>query len=945
MSTASKPADEIIDEVNPTVPYTESPPEFTLVPIITGAALGIIFAASSLYLVLKIGMTVSASIPVSVVAITLSRALWKRKGQKSILQNNIVQTTGSAGESIAFGVGVTMPALMLLGFDMTLPRVMVVSLLGGCVGILAMIPLRRAMIVRMHRQLSYPEGRAAAMVLQAGESHDDAPELVGNGAATPEKQGTSSAAIFGGFALAFLHKFITEGMNILKDTVKLPLPMIGKAATFANAMASELLGVGYIIGLRTSAIMMAGAFLGYLVIIPLIAYVGANNEFPIPPGEKLISEMSTKELRDNYLLFIGAGTVATAGIISMVRTMPMIVKSVVGMTKSGISGGAATTRRTDRDMPMSVVLFGSAGLIIALALFLMTEVGPVAAIGGAALVVIFGFLFVTVSARLTGEIGSSSNPISGMTVATLTMTCLIFLALGWTSPIERVLALSVAAVVCVASSNGGTTAQSLKTGHLVGGTPIYNQYAILIGAITSALVIGGTLLLFNASGTIYSSKPDNLPSVVLTQPELSRLTRTETHEGVTYKVWDTRSGELTKSADFNPRDELSTVKTGRYLVDPATGQVKFLKDFTIMGKLTETDDGKPIKREFDAPKTQVMGIIINGVLSGKLSWSLILMGALIAVVLELCGVSALAFAVGLYVPIQFSAPIFIGGCVRFVVDRFLARQSGAHAAAQNLSPAEAEAEAIRRSETSPGTLLAAGYIAGGSLAGMLIAFTNFSDTIPDMLNSWQYQSVKLTQTTPVDKISEDVLDMAENKDELAKYVPVKKGTKILLPKKDVYVTDKDTTLGDIAKPKSDGGATEKGMKPSKLVELNHQELTPFVVVPANTTIRLADYTFYHVKDKTTLGDLAAKELKGKGDPSVLLERNAKLPDRLENEGKKGLTLPDSANGFDKLDSKPKELPAGAELKQPQHDWPAIVAFAALVLILGVIGVGLLRRQT
>jgi OPT oligopeptide transporter protein len=362
-----------------------------------------------------------------------------------------------------------------------------------------------------------------------------------------------------------------------------------------------------------------------------------------------------------------------------------------------------------------------------------------------------------------------------------------------------------------------------------------------------------------------------------------------------------------------------------------------------MGKLSETDDGKPVKREFDAPKTQVMGIIINGVLSGKLSWSLILMGALIAVVMELCGVSALAFAVGLYVPIQFSAPIFIGGVVRFIVDRFLARQSGAHATAQNLTPAEAEAEAIRRSETSPGTLLAAGYIAGGSLAGMLIAFTNFSDSIPDALNTWQYQSMVLTQPTPVDKMPEDVLDMPENKDELAKYVPVKKGTKILLPKKAEYTADKDTTLGDIAKSKNDGGATEKGIKPSKLVEINHQELTPYVVVPANTTIRLNDFSYYHVKNETTLGDLSKKELKAHDDPSVLLERNEKLPDRIENEGKKGLKLPDSANGFALLESSPKELPAGAKFSLPQHDWPAIAAFAGLIVILTVVGIGLFRR--
>jgi hypothetical protein len=286
----------------------------------------------------------------------------------------------------------------------------------------------------------------------------------------------------------------------------------------------------------------------------------------------------------------------------------------------------------------------------------------------------------------------------------------------------------------------------------------------------------------------------------------------------------------------------------------------------------------------------------------------------------------------------------MGGLVRFGVDRVLARQSGAHAAAQNLSPAEAEAEAIRRSETSPGTLLAAGYIAGGSLAGMLIAFTNFSDTIPDMLNRWQYKTEILAKATPVKEIDKDVIDMPENKEVLAENVPVKAHTKILLPGKVEYQTDKDTTLGAIAKPKSDGGATDKGLKATKLVDLNHDELTPFVVVPANTTIRIKDYSYYYVKNQTTLGDLS-KELKGHDDPSVLLERNEKLPDRVENKDKKGLDLPESAEGFARLDSRPKELPAGAELSLPQHDWPAIAAFGGLILILAVVGVGLFRRRT
>jgi putative OPT family oligopeptide transporter len=951
MATATEPNGSSGNEegFEPVVSHKESPPEFTVMPIVVGSVLGIIFAASSLYLVLKVGMTVSASIPVAVVAITLSRFLWKKSGQKSILQNNIVQTAGSAGESIAFGVGVTMPALLLLGFDMTLARVMVVSLLGGCLGILAMIPLRRVLVVRLHRELAYPEGRACAMVLQAGETETGATPAEHGEPTKEAKKGGGSLAVFSGFILAFLHKVATEGMALLVSTWKLPLKFVHKTAVFANEMASELLGVGYIIGLRTSAIMMGGAFLGYLVIIPLLSYIGSNSEVPVPPGDKLISEMSTKELRDNYLLFVGAGCVATAGIISMLRTLPMIVRSVVDMTKGSKAGGGAATevRRTERDMSLRTVMIGSAALLVVLAGFLFMETSGKAAsplilaIGGALLVVVFGFLFVTVSSRLTGEIGSSSNPISGMTVATLTMTCLIFLALGYTSSIERVLALSIAAVVCVAASNGGTTAQSLKTGHLVGATPKSNQYAILIGAVSSALVIGGTLLLFNSSGTIYSSKAENLPNITLTSEEVARLrdNQGETeHEKEKFVVWDTRRDTFAESESYKPHTELASVKTGRYLVDGSTGRVRWVKDFTIMGKLTETDDGKEVKRAFDAPKTQVMGIIINGVLSKKLNWSLILIGALIAVVLELCGVSALAFAVGLYVPIQFSAPIFVGGIVRWVVDKYMSRQVQADTSLKNMSKEQAEAEAIRRSETSPGTLLAAGYIAGGSLAGMLIAFTNFSETLPDWLTQWQYSKETTTQVVQVKSLDDAVADL--NKGEIARWTPIKKGTKVRLPKKEIYVADRDLYLGDIAKEKLGGEG-----KASKLMDLNREELIPHVKVNKGTTIRLADYTYYNVEVDTTLGELSDKTLKTKDSPAILLARNSdKLPDRLENKGKDPLKLPDvSPDGVIRIDTA-KELPAGAVLKQPQKDWPAIVAFGALVAILAVVGTGIFSKR-
>jgi putative OPT family oligopeptide transporter len=789
------------DAHKPYVPDVSQMPEFTWSAVLVGAVLGIVFGASSLYLVLKVGMTVSASIPVAVLSITLFRWAARTFGirKATILENNIVQTTGSAGESIAFGVGVTMPALMLIGFEMEWTRVLVVAVLGGLLGVLMMIPLRRAFIVKLHGKpgepgkLLYPEGTACAQVLITGE-----------------RGGTSGKTVFIGFGIAFAHKFITEGMNLLTTTCILPLKL-GKNATDAFSrvakvtgdMASELLGVGYIIGMRTSAIMMAGAVLGGLVLTPALA-VGTDK--------------STIEIYREYLRFIGAGCVAAAGIISMCRTLPMIVRSF----SSGIStirggmGGTASLRRTEDDMSPKWVLGGSFLLLGLLAAFLAAsddEVTIFTALLGAVLVLVFGFLFVTVSSRLTGEIGSSSNPISGMTVATLLLTCLIFLALGMVRPTDAVLALSIGGVVCIAASNGGTTSQDLKTGYLVGGTPRLQQWAILAGAITSAVIIGGTLLLFNSVGTVYSQR--NLPPVNL-KDQVAGLHETEAYDGQQYHVWRPAGGELLPN--LLEEGKKYEVKPGKYLVDDL-GQVCFNVDPTITGEVDQRDKLEPASKDlanitltkeeldrihrtfahrqksdadsagklvfyklwkndkqsleeekdaekeedkkkiepyradvpeglyavdssgkivfevkgtkvpmkFKAPKTQVMGIIINGLLREKLNWALVMIGACIAIALELCGISSLAFAVGVYIPMQYSSPIFVGGCIRWLVDAISARKAHREAAAATDATARAEAEvrAIAKSETSPGVLFASGLIAGGSLAGVLNAFLNF----------------------------------------------------------------------------------------------------------------------------------------------------------------------------------------------------------------------------
>lgn len=863
----------------PYVPADDQRAEFTARALILGTILGLVFSASSLYLVLKVGMTVSASIPVAVLAITFFRIFSRfTGGPATILENNIVQTAGSAGESIAFGVGVTMPALLLLGFQMDLARVMTVSLLGGLLGILAMIPLRRAFIVRMHGTpgkpgtLLYPEGTACAQVLISGE-----------------KGGSTGFTVFMGFGIALLHKFLTEGLMVLMGTFKFPLVFINRAAVFSSDMASELLGVGYIIGLRTSAIMMGGALLGYLVILPLIAFAGDAGGAIVPPGRKPIHDMSITELRNNYLLYIGAGCVATAGIISMIRTLPLILRSLTGglrRRKDQTEEESSTPDRTENDLPMVAVLGGSLVLLGLLTAFLAGEVGWSSAVAGGAMVIVFGFLFVTVSSRLTGEIGSSSNPISGMTVATLMITCLIFLGLGWTSSKERVLALSIAAVVCVAASNGGTTAQSLKTGFLVGGTPRFMQYAILIGALISGLVIGGTLLQFNNAGTVYSEKM--LPVLTLSDQEMALLVDKETHKEKDYLIFDTRNDLLTRTATPARKAELEAIakdKPGAYLVGVTTKKIEILKDPGIMGVLENRDDGSRVNREFAAPKTQVMGIIINGVLKRDLNWSMVAMGAIIALVLDMCGVSALAFAVGIYVPIAVSAPIFAGGLVRAGVDHFVTRRARAILANAQTEEekAAAELEILKQTETSPGVLLASGYIAGGSIAGVVLAFFAFSDTLPKDLAQWQYPTWTAPHAGSLAKLAEEAAKERLGKD-----------------------------------------ATPEELKAEiqRVVDLNEEEGIParLITVPVGTKIFDLSGKENEVKEATTLGQLAR----------TLAGREYLAGNLFKVNTDKGIKL-----------TKMETIPAGTTLLMPQPAWPALVAFGGLALLLCLVGWGYL----
>jgi putative OPT family oligopeptide transporter len=688
--------------------------ELTVRAVVLGTLLGVVFGASSLYLVLKVGLTVSASIPVAVISLTLFR-LWSKLGGRdaTILENNIVQTAGSAGESIAFGLGVTMPAIMILGFDLQITRVMLVGLLGALLGILMMIPLRRALIVAQHGQLKYPEGTACAEVLKAGASVELSAEAAKP--ATPAS-GLSAATIFTGFGVGLVYKSLMSAFKLWKDT---PEKIFGpplNGGIISAEISPELLGVGYIIGPRIASIMMAGGVLSALLLTPLIKFFGEGLSQVLAPGTKPIASMSPNDIRSAYILYIGAGAVAAGGVIRLVRSLPIIMHGLgSGLSDFRAAAAArASLLRTERDLPMTFVAGGVAALTLAILFAPSLHMNLL----GAILIVLFGFLFVTVSSRLTGEIGSSSNPISGMTVATLLLTCLIFLLAGWTGGTFYVTALSVGGIVCVAASNGGATSQDLKTGFLIGATPRHQQISILIGAAASALALGPILLGLNHTGTVYVPAAQAAPGLVvpaeakLLAPEPLRRPQAEA-EATTYRVW-----QKTDAVGGPP---------GKYLVNDA-GKVVWLVDPGINGAFKTRPDGTQVPK-FDAPKATLMSYIIKGMLDRKLPWGLVLFGVMIAVVLELCSVSSLAFAVGVYLPIASSAPIFVGGLVRWLVDhRRRAKLRG-----QDLDEAQLAAE----SDKSPGVLLASGYIAGGAIAGIVIAFVAGAlGNVDSTLSAW-----------------------------------------------------------------------------------------------------------------------------------------------------------------------------------------------------------------
>jgi putative OPT family oligopeptide transporter len=618
--------------------------EFTPKAIIIGVIFGIIFGAATVYLALKAGLTVSASIPIAVLAISLL----KRLGGSTILENNVVQTIGSAGESIAAGVVFTLPGFLFLSqgsqgssyFEYW--TIFTLALLGGVLGTLMMVPLRRSLIVKEHGTLPYPEGTACASVLIAGE-----------------KGGNLAKIAFQGVGFAFVYALLQKIVKLIAETPALVTDQKNKyfpSATLNGEITPEYLGVGYIIGPKIAGVLVAGGVLAWLGLIPLLASL-------VPPDAIARQLVKLGYLKDvataggagawdpathtfgntaravyfAYVRQIGAGAVAAGGFITLLKTLPTIISSFKGSVASLRQGaGAAMQKRTERDLPITFVLAGSVGLILVMAAlpFLPGSVGGRLLLG--VLIVVFGFFFVTVASRIVGIIGSSSNPISGMTIATLMATCLIFIGIGWTGDMYQPMALCVGGMVCIAAANAGATSQDLKTGYLVGATPRAQQIGLMIGAVAAAVVIG-----------------------------------------LTMKLLDTPTEAMRAQG-----------------IEHAIGTDKF-----------------------PAPQGTLMATLIKGLLSLNLDWQFVLVGVFLSVTMELCGIKSLSFAVGAYLPLSTTAPIFVGGAIKGLAD-WVAQRKG---------------EPVEESELGAGNLFATGLVAGGALAGVVVAILSVNEGISNAI--------------------------------------------------------------------------------------------------------------------------------------------------------------------------------------------------------------------
>ncbi len=642
----------------PFVAASETPPELTARALLLGALLGVVFGVASTYLALRVGLTVSASVPIAVLAVW---ALRPRGGRRAILEHNIVQTTGSAGESVAAAVVFSVPALIFLGWPLEVGLTTLIAITGGCLGVLMMVPLRRYLIVREHGVLRYPEGRACAEILQAGE-----------------KGGTRATKVFVGLGFGALFKALQAVFGGVKGTLASAIPGF-RGAEVACDVAPELMGVGYIIGYRTSLMMVAGSLLASFVLVPAIVLFGAGLDAPLAPAAGLIRDMEPFDVWDNYVRHIGAGAVAAGGMFALVRALPSIVASLrasAGALAGGAARAAGTVLRTDRDTPVPVLVIGALAIVAFIWAVPTFEMNLV----GALLILVLGFLFSVVSSRITGEVGSSSCPLSGMTIGVLMAVCGIFLLTGREGSEHARLALIIGAIVCIAISNAGTCSQDLKTGYLLGATPVRQQGALMIGVVTSVLAVGWTTWLLNRAET--RDVPLETPFAVAAD----HVERAATVEGL--------DGNPYRFVRLARADLPATQPEGVYLVEAATLQA-----------VAQREDGIGAGR-LQAPQARLMSVVIDGLLNHRLPWDLILLGVAIAVFVELLGFRSLTFAVGVYLPLAATMPVFLGGLVRKISDLRRGREPDA----------EDEPE---------GTLWCSGLIAGASIVGILAALQSF----------------------------------------------------------------------------------------------------------------------------------------------------------------------------------------------------------------------------
>ncbi len=665
----------------PYISPTQSPAELTPRAVALGVLLGLVFGASNVYLALKIGLTVSASIPIAVLAITIFRTL----GRSTILENNIVQTTGSAADSVSAGVVFTIPAILLMGYDLDIGRVTILAIAGGLMGVLMMIPLRRALIVKEHGNLPYPEGTACAEVLIAGE-----------------KGGVHAKTVFQAFGLAFVYKFMMVALKLWQEYPGRVFRSY-QSAEMRVEVSPELMGVGYIIGPRIAGYLFAGGCLAYIVLMPAIKLFGSSMTEPMYGTTKLIRDMSAGEIRAAFVFYIGAGAVATSGIIALVRSLPTILGAFragfADMKASRVGQAVAARLRTEDDLPITLTVFGSAALALVLAFLPGIGVN----ILGGALIILFGFFFTTVSSRICGQIGSSANPISGMTIASLIAISFIFLLLGWTQIDDRVRAISIACVIAVAVANGGNTSQDLKTGFIIGATPRRQQIAILIGAIGSALAVGWTLTFLNRS--YQYEVPERRAGFVAPASGASSdgnvvvLDETQSNFRIAGgQVFDTAQYQVVRIYA-----ETNGVPAGKYLVDAGSHEIRYVVDPGIGGRVREYE-GRNLPR-LDSPKATLMAFIADGILTHRLPWALVLIGVCLAIAIELMGVESLPVTVGVYLPITTSAGMFAGGLIRWLVERRV----------------RSEKRSLAEIESGPGVLYASGLIAGGAICGIVVA--------------------------------------------------------------------------------------------------------------------------------------------------------------------------------------------------------------------------------